>query len=115
MDPAPERHHRSDQIWSGEQNRLPSSVHQAQLKDWLKQGFCFMMRYGILGMMILTKIVTETPADVEFFATGKITGDASISPDGTEAEEPFLFGPDEDREETMKLINRDGQWYLFGF
>ncbi len=52
---------------------------------------------------------------VEFFAKGKITGNASISPDGGEAEVPFLFGPTGDREETMKLINRDGQWYLYGF
>jgi hypothetical protein len=52
---------------------------------------------------------TQRESFVEFFATGKITGDASISPDGAEAEVPFLFGPDADREETMKLINRDGQ------
>ncbi len=52
---------------------------------------------------------------VQYFATGKISGQASISPQGDRAEVPFLFGPDGDREETMELINRDGQWYLFGF
>ncbi|GAB4539555.1 MAG: hypothetical protein Kow0063_28480 [Anaerolineae bacterium] len=52
---------------------------------------------------------------VQNFATGQINGDARISADGTEAEVPFLFGPDGDREETMKLVNRDGRWYLFDF
>jgi tetratricopeptide (TPR) repeat protein len=52
---------------------------------------------------------------VQYFATGKISGEASISPQGDRAEVPFLFGPDGEREETMELINRDGQWYLFGF
>ena len=49
---------------------------------------------------------------VRVFAAGK-TGVAQISPDGTEAAVPFLFGPDGDSEEIMQLINRDGQWYLF--
>ncbi len=52
---------------------------------------------------------------VQNFATGNIGGDAKISPDGAEAKVPFLFGPDGDGEQTMGLINRDGQWYLFGF
>ncbi len=52
---------------------------------------------------------------VQYFATGKISGDAKISRGGDKAEVPFLFGPDGDREETMELINRDGQWYLFSF
>ncbi len=52
---------------------------------------------------------------VQVFAAGKVSGKATISADGAEAEVPFLFGPDGDREETMKLINRGGQWYLFSF
>ena len=52
---------------------------------------------------------------IEYFATGKISGEARISRNGAEAEVPFLFGPDGDREETMNLINRDGQWYLSSF
>lgn len=52
---------------------------------------------------------------VQYFAAGKISGDTQISPDGAQTAVPFLFGPDGDSEETMVLINRDGQWYLFGF
>jgi tetratricopeptide (TPR) repeat protein len=52
---------------------------------------------------------------VQYFATGKISGDAKISRDGAQAEVPFLFGPDGDSEETMELINRDGRWYLYSF
>ena len=52
---------------------------------------------------------------VQLFATGRVSGDARISPEGDKAEVPFLFGPDGDRAETMELVNRDGQWYLFGF
>jgi Flp pilus assembly protein TadD len=52
---------------------------------------------------------------VQYFAAGKINGDAITSPDGQSAEVPFLFGPDGTSDETMELINRDGQWYLFGF
>lgn len=50
---------------------------------------------------------------VEFFANGKINGQAQIS--GNKAQVPFLFGPDGQKEETMELINRNGQWYLFSF
>jgi hypothetical protein len=52
---------------------------------------------------------------VEYFSAGKISGDAQVSPDGDTVEVPFLFSPYGDREETMTLINRDGQWYLFSF
>jgi hypothetical protein len=69
-----------------------------------------------------TQMICDLAADetnreefVQVFAAGKLSGDAKISPDGTQAEVPFLFGPDGDSEETMELINRDGQWYLFNF
>jgi hypothetical protein len=52
---------------------------------------------------------------LRYFSTGGISGDAQISPGGDRAEVPFVFGPDGDQEKTMELINRDGQWYLFGF
>ena len=69
-----------------------------------------------------TQMICDTATDdtnreefVEYFATGKTSGNAKISPEGDKAEVPFLFGPDGDSEETMGLINREGQWYLFGF
>ena len=67
------------------------------------------------GICDLATDDTNREEFVQYFATGRISGDAQISPEGDRAEVPFLFGPDGDREETMELINRDGQWYLFGF
>jgi hypothetical protein len=58
---------------------------------------------------------THRDAFVEAFANGKLMGEAQISPDGMAAEVAFAFGPEGDQEETMELVNRDGQWYLFGF
>ncbi|MBN1993072.1 MAG: hypothetical protein JW953_10240 [Anaerolineae bacterium] len=58
---------------------------------------------------------TDREEFIKYFAAGKINGKATINPDGTQAEVPFLFGPDGNNEETMKLVNRNGQWYLFGF
>ena len=52
---------------------------------------------------------------VEYFSKGKINGEAVISPDGTTADVPFLFGPEGDREETMRLVNRNGSWYLLDY
>ena len=49
----------------------------------------------------------------EWFATGQITGEAII--DGNRAEIPFTYGPEGGREETMRLIQRDGRWYLLDF
>jgi tetratricopeptide (TPR) repeat protein len=67
-----------------------------------------------------TQMICDTATDttnrsdfVEIFANGKINGQARIS--GDKAEVPFLFGPDGQDEETMELINRNGQWYLFSF
>ncbi len=58
---------------------------------------------------------SEADSFIEYFEKGKINGDAQISPNGNEAAVPFLFGPNGDDEETMELINRDGQWYLSDF
>lgn len=58
----------------------------------------------------------EASAQEEFaqwFKTGKITGEATIS--GDSAEVPFSFGPDGSKTETMRLVQRDGKWYLAGF
>ena len=69
-----------------------------------------------------TQMICDTATDganrdefVQYFASGKVNGVATISPDGTEATVPLLFGPGGDDEETMTLINRDGQWYLYSF
>ncbi|MBI9043450.1 MAG: tetratricopeptide repeat protein [Anaerolineaceae bacterium] len=63
--------------------------------------------------------IANHPADQEsftaYFKKGKINGQPEIRSDGTQAEAPFLFGPDGASEETMELINRNGYWYLFGF
>lgn len=52
---------------------------------------------------------------VSFFGTGKVAGEARLSPQGDLAEVPMLVGPDGDEEETMTLIKRDGRWYLYEF
>ncbi len=50
---------------------------------------------------------------VTYFATGKISGEVTVS--GDRAQVPFLFGPNGDQAETMSLIRRDGKWYLLEF
>jgi len=69
-----------------------------------------------------TQMICELATDdsnrdefLQYFSAGEIRGDAIISPNGDRAEVPFLFGPDGNSEETMELIYRNGQWYLFGF
>jgi Tfp pilus assembly protein PilF len=61
----------------------------------------------------ITSAHPDKDSFVEFFALGRINGQVSIN--GDRAELPFLFGPNGDQEETMTLILRDGQWYLFDF
>ncbi len=61
---------------------------------------------------------TDPAVQVEFanyFKKGKLTGMAHFSKDGTQAEVPFLFGPDGDQEETMKFILYNDKWYLYSF
>jgi hypothetical protein len=58
---------------------------------------------------------TSSDSFVEFFSTGQIAGGVEVSEDGSQIEIPFLFGPDGQREETMTLINRSGNWYLYSF
>lgn len=48
-----------------------------------------------------------------YFVLGEIQGAPRVA--GTAAEVDFLFGPDGTRKETMKLIQRDGKWYLYSF
>ena len=48
-----------------------------------------------------------------FFAEGKINGDVIILEDS--ADIPFLYGPNGTDVESMKMIRRDGKWYLFQF
>ena len=61
-----------------------------------------------------------TPAEqaefVKYFKNGKLTGRAHFSKDGAMAEVPFLFGPNGDKEETMKfIVHTDGAIYLYSF
>ena len=50
---------------------------------------------------------------VAFFANAQIAGEPVI--DGDQAKVPVLVGSNGDQEETMNLIQRDGEWYLLGF
>ncbi len=47
---------------------------------------------------------------IEAFKTGKIDGKARI--EGDKAEVDILFGPDNSEDETIKLIKKEGKWYL---
>ncbi len=47
---------------------------------------------------------------LKYFSKGKITGEAKIN--GDKADVPFLFGPQGDKEETMRLVKVDGKWFL---
>lgn len=50
---------------------------------------------------------------VEWFSTGRITGEAAVRQD--RATVPFVFGPDGSRQEEMDLVRIDGRWYLSSF
>lgn len=50
---------------------------------------------------------------VEYFSNGGVTGKAQIN--GDKAVVPFKFGPNGQKREEMKLIKRDGKWYLYSF
>ena len=50
---------------------------------------------------------------VKYFKNGKLNGETQI--DGDKAIVPFLFGPNGDKKEEMKLVKRDGKWYLYDF
>ncbi|HYF64973.1 MAG TPA: hypothetical protein VD886_19265 [Herpetosiphonaceae bacterium] len=65
----------------------------------------------------LTADETERGSFVTAFAKGKVAGPAAIATEGSDqiAEVPIVFGPDGDQEETLKLVQRDGKWYLSGF
>ncbi len=67
--------------------------------------------------MICNLATDETNREmfIELFANGKINGKAKLAPDGGAAAIPFLFGPSGDQSETMQMIQRDGEWYLFSF
>ena len=49
----------------------------------------------------------------ESFSKGKVVGTATIN--GNDAEVNFLFGPNLEHNETMKLQKINGKWYLKGF
>lgn len=50
---------------------------------------------------------------VKYFKNGKLNGETQVK--GDKAIVPFLFGPNGEKEEEMKLIKRDGKWYLYSF
>lgn len=47
------------------------------------------------------------------FENGKVLGDAVI--EGDKAKVPYVYGFDGSDVQTMELIKRDGQWYLYRF
>lgn len=49
----------------------------------------------------------------EYFAKGKVVGEPVIT--GDNAEVKILFGPDGTKEETFKMVRKDGKWYLNSF
>lgn len=49
----------------------------------------------------------------EYFSKGKVVGDPVI--EGDNAEVKILFGPDGTKEETFKMVKKDGKWYLSSF
>jgi Tfp pilus assembly protein PilF len=102
----------------------PESVVQiifdaAQSGDWsLLGGLCDPRGENDGDTQMICDLATDETNRAEFaeaFAKGKVAGNAQISPDGTQAQVPFVFGADGDRQETMELVNRDGRWYLLGF
>jgi hypothetical protein len=48
-----------------------------------------------------------------FFAKGTVKGEPRV--DGDNAEVDILFGPDGTKDETFKMVKRDGRWYLQSF
>lgn len=49
----------------------------------------------------------------EYFAKGKVVGEATV--EGDNAEVKILFGPDGTKDETFKMKKKDGKWYLMSF
>lgn len=61
----------------------------------------------------LTKEHEKWSEFVDYFKKGKLVGDATVT--GDKAAVSILFGPDGTKPETMKLVQRDGKWYLSSF
>lgn len=79
-------------------------------------GLCDPLGQNDEDTALICAITAQHPqkdAFVQIFAPGKISGKAIVK--DNQAQVPFLFGPAGDKEETMDLILRDGQWYLLGF
>lgn len=82
-------------------------------------GLCDPQKQNDIDTQKICDLATDETDRVEFiaaFAKGKVAGPAAITTEGSDqiAEVPVLFGPDGDEEETFKLVQRDGKWYLFG-
>lgn len=62
--------------------------------------------------------VAKAPAERQaefrtYFAKGTVSGEPKV--EGDVAEVPILFGPDGKKTETLKMVKRDGRWYLQSF
>jgi hypothetical protein len=58
---------------------------------------------------------TDRSEFVQLFWKGRLNGMASFNSEGDMAQVPIRLDPDSSKEETMVLIKRNGQWYLYGF
>jgi hypothetical protein len=62
--------------------------------------------------------VAQAPAEAQaqfrqFFEKGTVNGEPKV--EGDQAEVAILFGPDGKKDETFKMVKRDGRWYLKSF
>ena len=62
--------------------------------------------------------IANAPEDIrqsfiDHFSSGRVVGEAKI--EGNTAKVNFKFGKNSDKDETMNLIKRDGEWYLSSF
>jgi hypothetical protein len=103
----------------------PASVAEAvfaaaQSEDYSQlAGLCDPLKQNDIDTQKICDLATDETDRAEFitaFAKGKLAGPATITSEGSDqiAEVPILFGPDGDQDETLKLIQRDGKWYLSG-
>jgi hypothetical protein len=83
-------------------------------------GLCDPLKQNDNDTQMICDLATDEAERGSFtdaFAQGKVAGPATISSEGADqiAEVPIVFGPDGSQQETVKLVQRDGKWYLSGF
>lgn len=100
----------------------PAAVVQAMLDvatttDWARLGGLCDPTGGNDGdTQRICNLATDADDRAEFievFRGGTLNGDTEIT--GDTATVPFLFGVTERRGEEMRLVQRDGRWYLASF